>query len=226
MPKLKAPSKHVCELHIRQNATFFFSKDGSMRANRKLQFIHNDVCSPMQTPSFGNYLYFVTFIDDYSRHAWVYPLKAKSKVFMCFKQILCLAENLSGCKVGTLHSDQGGEYLSTEFNAFLTDCGIKHQCTVPYTPQQNGVIERKNRSLMEMARCMLKSQQLPHGFWLKAIMCATYVLNRCPTKALQSITPYEAWHGTKPSIASLCVFDCLATLLCHSNNKRNWIIRL
>ena len=71
---------------------------------------------------------------------------------------MCLATNLSGCKVGILRSDQGGEYLSTKFNAFLADCGIKHQCTVPYTPLQNGVAERKNRSLMEMAKCMVKGQ--------------------------------------------------------------------
>ena len=62
-------------------------------------------------------------------------------------------------------------------------------------------------SLMEMARCMVKSQQLPHAFWLEAVMCATYILNRCPTKALQSITPYEAWHGKKPSIGQLaCIW--------------------
>ena len=85
---------------------------------------------------------------------------------------------------------------------------------IPYTPQKNGVAETKNRSLMEMARCMVKSQQaLPHGFWLEAVMCATYVLNRCPTKALQSTTPYEAWHGTKPSVAHLCVFGFLAYAL-------------
>ena len=104
----------------------------------------------MQTPSFGNYLYFVTFIDDYSRHAWVYPLKANSEVFLCFKIFLVMAENVSKCKMGTLCSDRGGEYMSFEFNAFLAEHGIKHQCTVPYTPQQNGVAKRKNRSLMEM----------------------------------------------------------------------------
>ena len=114
MPKLEAPSKHVCEgCILGKMQRSLFPKDGSIRANRKLQLIHSDVCGPMQTPSFGNYLYFVTFIDDYSRHAWVYPLKAKSEVFMCFKQFLLLAENLSGCKVGTLRSDRGGEYLST-----------------------------------------------------------------------------------------------------------------
>ena len=81
----------------------------------------------------------MTFIDDYSRHAWVYPLKAKSEVFLCLKQFVVMAENVYGCKVDTLRSDRGGEYMSKDFNAFLADRGIKHQCTVPYTPQQNGV---------------------------------------------------------------------------------------
>ena len=102
--------------------------------------------------------------------------------------------------------------MSKQFDAFLAKHGIKHN-TVPYTPQQNGVAKRKNKSLMEMARCMVKSQALPHGFWLEAVMCATYVLNRFPTKALQSITPYEAWHGTKPLVAHLHVFGCLAYAL-------------
>ena len=103
--------------------------------------------------------------------------------------------------------------MSKEFDAFLASRGIKHQFTVPYTLQQKGVAERKNKSLMEMARCMVKSQLLPHAFWLEAVMCAAYILNRCSTKALQSITPYEAWHGKKPSIGHLCVFGCLAYAL-------------
>lgn len=88
----------------------------------------------MQTPSFGNHLYFVTFIDDYSRHAWIYPLKGKSEVFLCFKQFLLMAKNVSNCAVGTLGFDRGGEYMSKEFDAFLASCGIKHLLIVPYTP--------------------------------------------------------------------------------------------
>ncbi|RYA37643.1 hypothetical protein DD603_24250, partial [Enterobacter cloacae complex sp. 2DZ2F2B] len=132
LPPLEAPVKHVCEgciLGKMQRSRF--PKDGSARATCRLQLVHSDVCGPMQTPSLGNYLYFVTFIDDYSRHAWVFPLKAKSKVFMCFKFFLAMAENVSKCTMGTLRSDRGGEYMSHEFNAFLTSCGIKHQCTVP-----------------------------------------------------------------------------------------------
>jgi len=134
------------------------------------------------------------------------------------------AENVSSCKVGILCSDRGGGYMSKDFNAFLADCGIKHQYTVPYTPQQNGVAERKNRSLMEMARCMVKSQALPHTFWLEAIMCATYVLNRCPTKALKFITPYESWHGLcEPSVAHLRVFGCLAYALVPEQHRKKLV---
>ena len=110
--------------------------------------------------------------------------------------------------------------MSKEFDAFLAGRGIKHQFTVPYTPQQNDVAERKNTSLMEMARCMVKSQQVPHVFWLEVVMCAAYILNRCPTKYLQSITPYEAWHGKKPSIGHLRVFGCLAYALVPMQQRR------
>ena len=113
LPILKAPKKHVCEGCILQKIQrASFPKDGSVRVERKLQLVHSDVCGPMRTPSFGNHLYFVIFIDVYSRHAWVYPLKAKSDVFMCFKHFVAMAENVSRCKMGTLHSDQGGEYMS------------------------------------------------------------------------------------------------------------------
>ena len=110
LPPLEAPLKHVCEgCILGKMQRSLFPKDGSIWATCKLQLIHSDVCGPIQTPSFGNHLYFVTFMDDYSRHAWVYPLKAKSKVFLCFNQFLFMAKNVSSCTMGTLCSDQGGE---------------------------------------------------------------------------------------------------------------------
>ncbi|MCO5550786.1 hypothetical protein L7F22_004277 [Adiantum nelumboides] len=121
-----------------------------------------------------------------------------------------MVENETGCKVQTLRTDRGGEYMSGAFKDFLGKKGIKHQCTMPYTPQQNGVAEKKNRSLMEMARCMLKAKSLPHKLWMKAIACAAYVLNRCPTRALKTFTPYESWYDRKPSVSYFCVFGCLA----------------
>ena len=127
LPKLMAPSKHVCEGRIlgkMQHSSF--SKDGFVRANEKMQLFQSDVCGLMQTPSFRNYLYFVTFIDDFSRHAWVYPPKANSEVFLCFKHFVVMAKNVSKCKVGTLHFDWGGEYMFEEFNEFMVERRIKH----------------------------------------------------------------------------------------------------
>ncbi|MCO5570135.1 hypothetical protein L7F22_023852 [Adiantum nelumboides] len=187
-----------------------FGHDGSVRGTRKLQLVHSDVCGPMRTPFVGNSLYFVTFIDDFSRFCWVYPLKAKSDVFAIFQHYVTMVENETGCKVQTLHIDRGGEYMSGAFKDFLGKKDIKHQCTMPYTPQQNGIAERKNKSLMEMARCLLKAKSLPHKLWMEAVACAAHVLNRCPIRALKTITPYEAWYDKKPSVSYLCVFGCLA----------------
>ena len=102
---------------------------------------------------------------------------------------------------------------------FFIDKGIMHQCTVPYTPQQNGVAQRKNRTLLEMARCMVKGKHLPDKFWMEALMCANYVLNRCFTNALRVVTPYEAWNGRKPMVSHLRVFGCLAYALVPSQQR-------
>ena len=119
-------------------------------------------------------------------------------------------EKSSGRKIKTLRSDNGGEYTSTEFTSFLTKEGIKHELTIPHTPQQNGVAERLNRTLIEGVRTMLADSKLPHRFWAEALSTAVYLRNRSPTKALEGVTPYEAWSGTKPNVSSLRVFGCSA----------------
>ena len=109
-----------------------------------------------------------------------------------------------------LRSDQGGEYTGDQFEGFLRHQGIKHQCTPAYTPQLNGVSERKNRTILNMARSMLKDKDLPKRFWAEAVQCAVYLLNRCPTRSLKSKTPQEAWTTYKPGVAHLRVFGCIA----------------
>lgn len=144
MAQLHAHPKYVCEgCILGEIQCASFPKDGLVRTTHKLQFLCNDVGGAMQIPSLEDYLYFVTFVDDYFGHAWVYPLKAKSEVFLCFEQFIVMVENVSRCKVGTLHYDQGGKYMSKGFNAFWVERGIKHQCKMSYTPQQNDVVERK-----------------------------------------------------------------------------------
>ena len=126
-------------------------------------------------------------------------LKNKHEVFETFKRWKVLAENSSGHKVKTFRTDNGGEYMSTELENYLKSEGIKHEYTIPKTPEQNGVSERMNRTLVEAVRSMLADSKLPHQFWAEALSTASYLLNRSPTKTLGDETPFEAWVGKKPA---------------------------
>ena len=108
-----------------------------------------------------------------------------------------MVENQFGRKLKILRSDNGGEYFKFEFIKYCEDAGIQMQHSIPYTPQQNGVAERKNRSLKEMATYMLEAKNFPPKFWAEAIKCASYIQNRVPRKHLDGMTPFEAWSGHK-----------------------------
>jgi hypothetical protein len=131
-------------------------------------------------------------------------------VFNCFKDFKAIVEKQSGYKISTVRSDQGGEFTANDFEAFCTQQGIRHQTTPAYTPQLNDVAERKNRTILDMARSLLKAKKLPKQYWAEAVSCAVYLLNRCPTRSLQAVTPQEAWSGHKPSVTHLRVFGCVA----------------
>nr|KYP72430.1 Retrovirus-related Pol polyprotein from transposon TNT 1-94 [Cajanus cajan] len=106
-------------------------------------------------------------------------------------------------------SNNGTEYTSEKFNQFCEDSGIEHQLIAPYTPQQNGVCERRNRYILEMTRCMLYEKNLPKEYWEEAASTTVFLHNRLPTKALNNKTPFDVWYGYKPSLKFLKIFGCL-----------------
>ncbi|KAL8096063.1 hypothetical protein AgCh_037136 [Apium graveolens] len=191
----------------------------SGRATRKLQLIHTDVCGPQRTPSLKGSLYYVIFIDDFTRMCWIFFLKFKSEVAQVFWKFKARVENESGCKIQIVRSDNGKEYTSNEFNQFCESAGIEHQLTAPYTPQQNGVSERRNRYILEMSRCMLHEKNLPKSFWAEAANTAVFLQNRLPTKALNDQTPFEAWYDKKPSLKFLKIFGCLCFTYIPQNKR-------
>ncbi|XP_076686075.1 uncharacterized protein LOC143378147 [Andrena cerasifolii] len=128
----------------------------------------------------------------------VIPLKNRSDVLDAFKEYKARVENSTGHRIKKLRTDNGTEYLSHAFSEFLKKEGITRELTVEYTPQQNGVSERLNRTLVEMARCLLMQAELPITLWAEAIGTAAYIRNRCPTTANQETTPHEVWTGEKP----------------------------
>ena len=137
----------------------------SERYTRKpLELVHTDVCGKLEASSLSGGQYFLTFIDDYSCYIWIYILKHKSEVFTCFKEWKAMVEKSTGHGLISIRSDNGGEYLSSEFQSYLKVEGIKHERTVPKNPEQNGIAERLNRpSLSLFVLCWLM-QHYPRSF--------------------------------------------------------------
>lgn len=141
---------------------------------------------------------------------WSILLKEKSDAFDKFKAFKMMVEKDVNKEIKTLRTDRGGEFTSKEFQDFCSNNGIRRHLTAPYTPQQNGVVERRNRTLMEMTRSMLRAKGVPNYLWGEAVRHATYLINRVPTRALTNQTPYESLRGRKPRISHIRVFGCLA----------------
>ena len=182
-------------------------KHSSLRQESVLELVHSDVCGPLKVRSIGGALYFVTFIDDYSRKLWVRMLKSKDKVFDVFKEFHVSVERETGKKLKCIRTDNGGEYLGS-FDAYCREQGIKHQRTPPKTPQLNGLAERMNRTLVERVRCLLSDAKLPKSFWAEALNTVAHIINLFPTTSLQGDVPNRVWYGRDVSYDYLRVFGC------------------
>ncbi len=200
-----------------------FPKTSPTRTTKLLELVHSDVVGPLEIPSHGGSRYFVTFIDDFSRWTVVYMMKKKSESFECFQRYHKMAQTHTGRKLRTVHThrsaqvaharlktlrtDNGGEYLANEFKEYLRQYGIAHQTTVAYTPQQNGVAERMNRTLLDLVRSMLHGKSMDKRFWAEALQTAVYIRNRVVSRALaENITPHHHWHGTAPDLSHCRIF--------------------
>ena len=186
---------------------------------RPLELIHSDLCGPLPHTSLKGNRYVLTFIDDFSRRTWVYFLDVKSDTFITFQDFQRQVEREMSLSLACLRTDRGGEYLSSEFNTYCTRQGIQRQFTAAYTPQQNGVAERKNRHLCETMRTLLFDAQLPPILWEEALRTSNYLINRMPHRTLQSSTPLERYSGRKPTISHLRIFGCRSYVHLKASNK-------
>lgn len=185
-----------------------FNEPGT-RAKQRLELIHTDVCGPMPVQSLGGAKYFVSFLDDFSRKVHVYTLKSKAEVFSKFCIYKKLVENELDLKIKCVRSDNGTEYLNKNFVEFFAKNGIKHEKTTPYSPQQNGLAERLNRTIVEKVRCMLFDSKLSKQFWGEALCAAVNVINAI-THSSTKMPPNERWNGKKVNYDDFRVFGCRA----------------
>ena len=144
---------------------------------RPLELLHMDLVGPSQIASLSGKHYTYVIVDDYSRFCWVAFLTHKNDAFEAFKSLAKRVQNEKGYFITSLRSDHGKEFVNESFEKFCSKRGISHNFSCPRTPQQNGVVERKNRTLIEMARTMLNEYSLPSYFWAEAINTSCYILN-------------------------------------------------
>jgi Integrase core domain/GAG-pre-integrase domain len=201
--------KLVCDAcKLGKHTRSSYSSSGSM-SSLAFELVHSDVWGPCPTTAVNEYKYFVSFIDCFSRVTWLYLMKNKSDVFACFKDFHKGIQTQYGAVVNVLRSDNGTEYTNREFGEYLSSQGIQYQTTCPYTPEQNEVAERKNRHLLEVTRSMMMSMNVPKYLWGQAVLTATYLINRMPSRVLDWKSPIEMLKGKNEDVLSLKTFGCV-----------------
>ncbi|KAK1628973.1 hypothetical protein QYE76_003288 [Lolium multiflorum] len=177
-------------------------------SKRILELLHVDLFGPTTHASFGGKKYCLVIVDDYSRYTWVFFLKTKDETQQIFIDFATEVQRQHNLLIMAIRSDNGSEFKNYTLNDFLSDEGIRHQYSAAYTPQQNGVAERKNRTLLDMARSMMAEYKSRYNFWAEAISTACHSSNRLYLRKGLNKTPYEILTGNNPNISYFKVFGC------------------
>lgn len=170
-------------------------KNNRTKAKEIMEIIHTDVCGPFKTTGFNGENYFISFIDDYSKIARIYCIKSKDEVFDSFVQFVNEAENLTGKRLKILRCDNGKEYLNNRIYKFARDKGIRINNCPTYVHELNGTAERYNRTVMDMARCLLAEAKVHKRYWPEIVCTAVYLKNRILANTIERKTPFEIFFG-------------------------------
>ncbi|GKA66243.1 putative ribonuclease H-like domain-containing protein, partial [Tanacetum coccineum] len=181
--------------------------------SQPLQILHMDLFGPTSVRSINHKTYCLVVTDDFSRFSWVFFLATKDETSGILKRFITEIENQLNHKVKAIRCDNGTEFKNREMNEFCRVKGIKREFSVSRTPQQNGVTERNNRTLIKAARTMLLDSLLPITFWAEVVNTTCYVLNRVLVIKPHNKTPYELLFGIPPSISFMRPFGCPVTIL-------------
>ena len=178
----------------------------STKSNHIFDILHADIWGPYSHTSILGHKYFLTLVDDFSRFTWVILMKSKAETRKHLTNFLAFIETQFHTKLKCLRSDNGVEFLMSEF---FSSNGIVHQRSCVETPQQNGTVERKHQHILNVARAISFQAHLPNNFWNFAIQHSIHLINRIPTPLLQNKSPYEILHNQPPVLLHLKTFGCL-----------------
>ncbi|KAJ9544346.1 hypothetical protein OSB04_024053 [Centaurea solstitialis] len=183
-----------------------------------LEMLHMDLCGPMRIQSISGKKYILVMVDEYSRYTWLEFLRMKSEAPELIIKFIRRIQVLLQLPVRKIRSDNGTEFKNATLDAYLTSVGISHNFSGAYTPQQNGVVERRNRTLVEAARTMLAYSGLPLTFWAEAVSTACFTQNRTIITKRFKKTPYHIINQRVPNVKFFHVFGCRCYIL---NNRDN-----
>ncbi|GKB29181.1 synaptobrevin, longin-like domain protein [Tanacetum coccineum] len=222
LPKLKF-DQHFCDAcKMGKQAHASHKAKNIVSTTRCLELLHMDLFGPSAVRSYGGNRYTLVIVDDYSRYTWTRFLKDKTEAFDQFEILSRKIQNQLGCLIVSIRTDHGREFDNeVQFGEFCNANGITHNFSAPRTPQSNGVVERKNRTLQEMSRTMLNEQSLPQKFWCNAVDTSTYILNRILIRAILGKTPYELLRGRKPTLDYFRVFGSKCFIL----NTKDYLMK-
>nr|KYP36604.1 Retrovirus-related Pol polyprotein from transposon TNT 1-94 [Cajanus cajan] len=220
LPKIKFEKNKLCDAcQEGKQVKVSFKPKNIVTTSRPLELLPMDLFGPSRTMSFGGSYYGLVLVDDFSRYTWTLFLAHKSDTFGVFRKFVKLIQNKKNLKIVSIRSEHGKKFENKDFNLFCEVNGIEHNFSAPRTPQQNGLVERKNRSLEELARTMLNDSKLHKYFWVETVNTACYTMNRALIRLILKKTPYELFNRRKPNISHLHIF--FANALCLIMEKIN-----
>ncbi|GJV16319.1 retrovirus-related pol polyprotein from transposon TNT 1-94 [Tanacetum coccineum] len=220
LPKFKYGKDHLCSACERGKSKKASHPPKLVPSDHsKLELLHMDLCGPMRVASINGKRYILVIVDDYSRYTWVYFLRSKDETPEIIKKFIAQAQLNYKAKVCKIRTDNGTEFKNTTLKAHYEKLGIMQQFSIARTPQQNGVVKRRNRTLVEAARTMLIFSRLPlpEFLWAEVVATACFTQNRSIIHTRYNKTPYELLRGRKPNIAYFHVFGSL----CYPTNDRD-----
>ncbi|GJZ60052.1 retrovirus-related pol polyprotein from transposon TNT 1-94 [Tanacetum coccineum] len=210
LPKLKYVKDQLCSSCEMSKAKRSSFKSKAVPSSKgRLNLLHMDLCGPMRVASINGKKYILVIVDDYSRYTWTLFLRSKDETPEVLKDFLTMIQRNLQAQVISVRTDRGTEFLNKTLHAYFKEEGIEHQTSTPRTPEQNGVVERRNRTLVEAARTMLSASKLPLSFWAEAVATACYTQNRSIIISTHGKTAYHIINDRKPSIKHLHIFGCI-----------------
>jgi hypothetical protein len=214
LPKMEKTGKGICgSCQLGKQTRAAHKKTSGIQTFRNLEFLHMDLMGPNRTASLGGKRYILVIVDDFSRYIGATPIREKYDALDAAQHLFKKIQVEQSGQIMRIHSDHGREFKNSKFEEFCLSYGIKQEFSSPITPQQNGVVERKNRVIQEMARVMIHSKNLAQHFFGEAVNTACHIINRVYLRPETSKTPYEIWRGKKPTVKYFRTFGSKCYIL-------------